>query len=199
MAGRKGAGGVLDNVPEALVGQVAHVRNEMQPLHLGEELEALLLQARLGVGGTGPDVAAPAGHDIGAGKLILVVPRQGHHPDAQLVQPAQHTEAALAAAALFDGEHSADLALGGVFADVRGAIHRRDLLRVFFHDALEDVDLFQRRHQRVGTGGLIAQIDEGGKALEHIVAFFQLLQVDVQIVLRKALGCARLFGVAQLA
>ena len=58
----------------------------------------------------------------------------------------------------------------------------------FFHDALEDVDLFQRRHQRVSTGGLIAQIDEGGKALEHIVAFFQLLQVDVQIVLRKALG-----------
>ena len=77
-------------------------------------------------------------------------------------------------------------------------IHRSNILRVFFHDAFEDVDLFQRRHQRVGTGGLVAQIDKGGEALQHIVALFQFLQVDVQIILRKALGRTRLFGVAQL-
>lgn len=67
-----------------------------------------------------------------------------------------------------------------------------------FHDAFEDVDFFQRRHQRVGTGGLVAQIDKGGEALQHIVALFQFLQVDVQIILRKALGRTRLFSVAQL-
>ena len=198
VAGRKGAGGVLHNVPEALVGQVAHVCDDVQTLHLSQELEALFFQARLGVGGAGPDVVAPAGDDVGAGKLVLVVPGQSHHADAQLVHPAQHADAALAAAALFDGEHSADLSLGGVFSDVRGFIYRCNILRVFFHDAFEDVDFFQRRHQRVGTGGLVAQIDKGGEALQHIVALFQFLQVDMQIILRKALGRTRLFGVAQL-
>ena len=50
VAGRKGAGAVLRNVPEALIGQVAHIGNDVQALHLGQELEALLLQAGLGVG-----------------------------------------------------------------------------------------------------------------------------------------------------
>ena len=58
VAGRKGAGGVLHNVPEALVGQVAHVCDDVQTLHLGQKLEALFFQARLGVGGAGPDVVA---------------------------------------------------------------------------------------------------------------------------------------------
>ena len=39
-------------------------------------------------------------------------------------------------------------------------VDTRNILRVFFHDAFEDVDFFQRRHQRVGTGGLVAQIDK---------------------------------------
>ena len=51
VAGRKGAGGVLHNVPEALVGQVAHICDDVQTLHLSQELKALFFQARLGIGG----------------------------------------------------------------------------------------------------------------------------------------------------
>ena len=198
VAGRKGSGAVLRNVPEALIGQVAHIGNDVQALHLGQELEALLLQAGLGVGHTGPD-GAVAGHHVGAGQLVFVVPGQGHHPHAQLVHPAQHAQTALAAAGLLNGQHSADLARLGVFADILGAVDRGDPVGIPLHHPLEHVDLFQRRHQRVRARGGVGQIHKGGKALEHVVALLQLFQIDVAVVVGKGLPVAPHLRAPQLA
>ena len=171
----------------------------MQLFHLRQKLEAALLQAGLGVGLAGPDIPAPAGHHVGAGQLVFVVPRQSHHPGTQLVHPAQHAEAALAAAALFDGQHSADLARRRIFADVLRAVDRRDLVGVLRHDPLEDIHLFQRRHQRVRAGGGVGQIHKGGKALQHVVALLHLFQIDVQVILGEALVLAPPLRITQLA
>ena len=178
MAGCKGTGAVLGDVPEALIREVAHICNDVQPLHLGQELEALFFQAGLRVGLAGPDgIRVGSRHHIGAGQLVFVVPGQGHHPDAQLMHEPQHAQAALAAAALFNGQHSADLARLRILADVLRLIHRRDKIAVLCHDPLEDVDLLQRRHQRVLPRA--GQVDKGCKALQHVVPFLQLFQVDL--------------------
>ena len=89
----------------------------------------------------------------------------------------QHAQAALAAAALFNGQHSADLARLRIFAEILRLIHRRDKIAVLCHDPLEDVDLLQRRHQRVLPRA--GQVDKGRKALQHVVPFLQLFQVDL--------------------
>ena len=165
VAGRKGPGAVLHDIPEALIRKVAHVHDHVQPFHLGEEGKAGPGQALFGLGHQ-----HAAGVQLGACQLVFVVPGQGHHAHAQLVHAAQHTKAPLAAGAFFDGEHAADLSGFGIFADVRRRVHRGDLVRVRRHDALELVDLLQRCHQRVGTGRLVSQIHKRRKALQHVIA-----------------------------
>ena len=190
---------MLRDIPEPPVGQVAHVHDHVQALHLGQKFKPAFLQAGLGVGLAGPDVPAPAGHHIGAGQLVFVVPGQGHHAGTQLIHLPQHTQAALAAAALLDGQHSADLSGLRVAADVLRAVDRRDLVGILRHDPLEHIHLFQRRHQRVCAGGRVAQVHKSGKALQHVVALMQLFQINVQIIGCKALGFAPPLGIAQFA
>jgi len=165
VAGRKGPGAVLHDIPEALIRKVAHVHDHVQPFHLGEEGKAGPGQALFGLGHQ-----HAAGVQLGCGQLVFVVPGQGHHAHTQLVHAAQHAKAPLAAGTFFDGEHAADLPGLGVFADICGCVHRGDLVRVRRHDALELVDLLQRCHQRVGSGRLVSQIHKRRKALQHVIA-----------------------------
>ena len=157
---------MLHDIPEALVRKVAHIHDHVHPFHLGQKFKALPGQALFGLGHQ-----HPAGVPLRACQLVFVVPCQGHHARAQLIHPAQHPHAALAAGAFLDGEHPADLSRRSIPADVRRRVHRSNFFRVCRHDALELVDLFQRCHQRVRSGRLITQIDECCKALQQIVAF----------------------------
>ena len=157
---------MLHDIPEALVRKVAHIHDHVHPFHLGQKFKALPGQALFGLGHQ-----HPAGVPLRACQLVFVVPCQGHHAHAQLIHPAQHPHAALAAGAFLDGEHPADLSRRSIPADVRRRVHRSNFFRVCRHDALELVDLFQRCHQRVRSGRFVTQIDECCKALQQIVAF----------------------------
>ena len=49
----------------------------------------------------------------------------------------------------------------------------------------------------VGPGSGVGQIHIGRKALQQIIPLLQFFKVDMQVVVQKAFGCARLFGAAQ--
>ena len=166
VAGRKRPGAVLHDIPEALVRKVAHIHDHVHPFHLGQKFKALPGQTLFGLGHQ-----HAAGVPLRACQLVFVVPCQGHHARAQLIHPAQHPHAALAAGAFLDGEHPADLSRRSIPADVCRRVHRGNGVRVCRHDPLEPVDLLQCRHQRVRPGGGVVQIDEGCKALQQIIAF----------------------------
>ena len=110
----------------------------------------------------------------------------------------QTEKAALAAACFLNGQHSADLARLGVFADILGAVDRGDPVGIPLHHPLEHIDLLQRRHQRVRARGGVGQIHKGGKALEHVVALLQLFQIDVAVVAGKGLPSVEPLGILRL-
>ena len=109
MGGEDGTGGEFEGVPDALVGEVAHVEGDADLVHLPQHLPAQDGEALLppGLGG--------------AGELVVVVPGHGHGLHAQLFEDAEHGQAPLADLAALDGEDRGDLVAVGV--EVTGEGH----------------------------------------------------------------------------
>ena len=174
---------------------MGHIHHHAQPLHLGQKRRALFRHTLVGDGGAGPHIVHIAGHAVGVGQPVGVVPGQRHHPHAQTVQRAQHRRVVQTDAALLHRQHGADSAAAGQRPDVLRCAHPHEAGKLR-QQLLVNVDFLQTRLQ--GIQRLLAQIHKAGKALQQIIPPRQFVHVHHQIAAGKVLGMAPADGVAQL-
>ena len=154
------------------------IDDDAEAFHFMEEFDAELRQTVRGVRDGGIVRAWRAA--VWRGERVLEIPCERHDADAEAVEIPQCGEGALAAAAVFDGQHGADLAGRAVGLQIRPRFHLRDLVRIFIEDAVEFVDLLHGVQQWILV---VLHIDERGEALQKIIAFRKFLQINLVVVL----------------
>ena len=174
MAGHKGLFAVLDDIPEAALGQVAGVDDHAQLIHFGNDLQAEGLQPQhmlLRI--------------VGAGEAdgVFIVPGESHHADAPVIKLLDALDLSVHRDAVLHREHRGKLALLPVFLDVGHAAHGADDIGVGGHLPVKGVGAAAE----VGIGLLMDMVILGGavggyensEALHHGAALLQLFQVDM--------------------
>ena len=187
VGGHKGLLGRAEHIPDSGVGQVGHIDDHAQGLHLLQDLKAPLLQALLRLR-EAPLSARP-------GQAVLIVPGEGHHPGSQAVEGAQKGRIPLADFPLLQGQQGGHPPLLQVPLDLRPGGHRRDSVPVLLHHLVKEI-----RHAHAGEEGVLRplQVHKEGKILKEIIPRLHLFQINVEIVVQKRNLLPPLPGLVQL-
>ena len=159
VAGQEGPPGCPAEVPEAVIPQMGHVGEDMEPLHLRQKFKA--------------PVREPAPLAVGKAQLVGVVPGEGHQPDPQGVEAPQQVRVSPEHRPLLHGEKGPDLSPGPGLLQVGEGEDRAEEVPVGLCRLPEEVRLGQSLRQGVRRPLFVHKEGEG---LEKIAAVLQLFQ-----------------------
>ena len=182
MACHEGLLRMPEHIPYAGIIQVGHIYDHAQALHLFHELNPRAGQAiglvRHQIRGS---VLTPFPF-VGKSQLIGEIPGQCHHPDPQTVEIPQEPEAALANAALLDGQQGRHPALPPVVLNIPVGPHNANHVTVGLHLRIKCI---QKTHTVFKWFSLRPfQAGEQGKILESVIPCLHFLKVYHQAVLQ---------------
>ena len=112
-----------------------------------------------------------------------------------MVKTAHHIGIALEHSALFNGQHTGQLARSTILFNVLIFQYRRNEIGIFRHGAIVYVDHFQHVYQRVLFS---AQKHKHGKVLKQIIPLLHFFKVYMQRIAAKRNGLPRFFRLPQL-
>ena len=136
---------IFQHVPERIVGDMRHVDQHPQPVHLRNHVAAEGAQA------------APArlGRGAGVADLVAAGVRQGHIGDTHAVEHPQKGQVFLDRSAVLHAHENGNQAVTGIAAGLRGRRGQGRLVGVLLHDVIDLGDQFERPAGRpVGRKGV---------------------------------------------